>query len=239
MQQAIEEGFIKDVLLSYTPYDVTYEITKRITEDPEYEETPATRAVKAFHDNHQHVIDKKCAIIVEKFREVTLPAMQGKAKAMVVTASRAHAVRYYMAIKAYCEKQGYSDVHPLVAFSGKVLYQEQEYTETAMNSTPDYKISEAGLPLFFASDLYNVLVVADKYQTGFDEPLLHTMFVDKKLRDVKAVQTLSRLNRAHPDKVDTYVLDFVNDPEDIKKSFEPFYTGTELIKPLNLSNRWT
>ena len=108
-----------------------------------------------------------------------------------------------------------------------------------MNSTPDYKISEAGLPLFFASDLYNVLVVADKYQTGFDEPLLHSMFVDKKLRDVKAVQTLSRLNRAHPDKVDTYVLDFVNDPEDIKKSFEPFYTGTELIKPMDLNSVFT
>ena len=239
MLQAIEEGFIKDVLLSYTPYGVSYEITKRISEDPEYEETPATKAVKAFHDNHQHVIDKKCAIIVEKFREVTLPAMQGKAKAMVVTASRAHAVRYYLAIKAYCEQQGYTDVHPLVAFSGKVSYQEQEYIETQMNSTPDYKISEAGLPLFFASDLYNVLVVADKYQTGFDEPLLHSMFVDKKLRDVKAVQTLSRLNRAHPDKVDTYVLDFVNDPEDIKKSFEPFYTGTELIKPMDLNSVFT
>lgn len=239
MLQAIEEGFIKDVLLSYTPYGVSYEITKRISEDPEYEETPATKAVKAFHDNHQHVIDKKCAIIVEKFREVTLPAMQGKAKAMVVTASRAHAVRYYLAIKAYCEQQGYTDVHPLVAFSGKVSYQDQEYIETQMNSTPDYKISEAGLPLFFASDLYNVLVVADKYQTGFDEPLLHTMFVDKKLRDVKAVQTLSRLNRAHPDKIDTYVLDFVNDPEDIKKSFEPFYTGTELIKPMDLNSVFT
>ena len=239
MLQAIEEGFIKDVLLSYTPYGVSYEITKRISEDPEYEETPATKAVKAFHDNHQHVIDKKCAIIVEKFREVTLPAMQGKAKAMVVTASRAHAVRYYLAIKAYCEQQGYTDVHPLVAFSGKVSYQDHEYIETQMNSTPDYKISEAGLPLFFASDLYNVLVVADKYQTGFDEPLLHTMFVDKKLRDVKAVQTLSRLNRAHPDKVDTYVLDFVNDPEDIKKSFEPFYTGTELIKPMDLNSVFT
>lgn len=239
MMQAIEEGFIKDVLLSYTPYEVSYEITKRITDDPEYEETPATRAVKAYHDNHQHVIDKKCAIIVEKFREVTLPAMQGKAKAMVVTASRAHAVRYYMAIKAYCEKQGYTDVHPLVAFSGKVIYQDHEYTESAMNSTPDYKISEAGLPLFFASDLYNVLVVADKYQTGFDEPLLHSMFVDKKLRDVKAVQTLSRLNRSHPDKVDTYVLDFVNDPEDIQKSFEPFYTGTELIKPMDLNSVFT
>ena len=239
MLQAIEEGFIKDVLLSYTPYSISYEITKRITEDPEYEETPATRAVKAFHDNHQHVIDKKCAIIVEKFREVTLHAMLGHAKAMVVTASRAHAVRYFMAIKAYCEKMGYTDVQPLVAFSGKVLYQDKEYTESALNSTPDYKISEAGLPLFFASDLYNVLVVADKYQTGFDEPLLHTMFVDKKLRDVKAVQTLSRLNRAHPDKQDTYVLDFVNDPEDIKRSFEPFYTGTELIKPMDLNSVFT
>ncbi len=239
MLQAIEEGFIKDVLLSYTPYSVTYEITKRISEDPEYQETPATRAVKAYHDDHQHVINQKCAIIVEKFREVTLHAMKGKAKAMVVTASRAHAVRYFMAIKAYCEMQGYTDVHPLVAFSGKVIYQDHEYTETAMNSTDDIKISEAGLPLYFASDLYNVLIVADKYQTGFDEPLLHSMFVDKKLRDVKAVQTLSRLNRAHPDKEDTYVLDFVNDPEDIKKSFEPFYTGTELIKPMDLNSVFT
>ena len=235
MLQAIEEGFIKDVLLQYTPYSVTYEIEKRISQDPTYEETPATKAVKAYHDNHQHVINQKTEIIVEKFRQITLNAMKGQAKAMVVTSSRAHALRYFMQIKNYCEEKGYTDVHPMVAFSGKVKYEEEEYTETQLNSTADLHISEERLPLYFSSDMYNMLVVADKYQTGFDEPLLHTMFVDKKLKNVKAVQTLSRLNRAHKDKEDTYVLDFVNAPEDIKKSFEPFYTATELIRPVDVN----
>ncbi len=235
MLQAIEEGFIKDVLLQYTPYSVTYEIQKRIEQDPTYEETPATKAVKAYHDNHQHVINQKTEIIVEKFRQVTLNAMQGMAKAMVVTSSRAHALRYFMQIKKYCEDKGYTDVHPMVAFSGKVKYGETEYTESQLNSNDDLHISEERLPLYFSSDMYNMLVVADKYQTGFDEPLLHTMFVDKKLRDVKAVQTLSRLNRSHKDKKDTYVLDFVNSPESIKKSFEPFYTATELIRPVDVN----
>ena len=235
MLQAIEEGFIKDVLLQYTPYSVTYEIEKRIEQDPTYEETPATKAVKAFHDNHQHVINQKTEIIVEKFRQITLNAMKGGAKAMVVTSSRAHALRYFLQIKKYCEEKGYTNVHPMVAFSGKVKYEDEEYTETQLNSTAELHISEERLPLYFASDMYNMLVVADKYQTGFDEPLLHTMFVDKKLKNVKAVQTLSRLNRAHKDKEDTYVLDFVNAPEDIKKAFEPFYTATELIRPVDVN----
>lgn len=235
MLQAIEEGFIMDVLQQYTPYSVTYEIQKRISEDPTYEETPATRAVKAFHDNHQHVINQKTAIIVEKFRQVTLNAIGGQAKAMVVTSSRAHALRYYMQIKRYCAEKGYTDVHPMVAFSGKVEWNGEEYTEPQLNSEGDLHISEDRLPLYFASDMFNMLVVADKYQTGFDEPLLHTMFVDKKLRNVKAVQTLSRLNRAHKGKTDTYVLDFVNDPEDIQKAFEPFYTATELIRPVDVN----
>lgn len=235
MLQAIEEGFIMDVLLQYTPYSVTYEIQKQISEDPTYEETPATRAVKAYHDNHQHVINQKTEIIVEKFRQVTLAAINGQAKAMVVTSSRAHALRYFMQIKKYCAEKGYTDVHPMVAFSGKVKWNGEEYTETQLNSDGDLHISEERLPLYFASDMYNMLVVADKYQTGFDEPLLHTMFVDKKLRNVKAVQTLSRLNRAHKDKVDTYILDFVNEPEDIKKAFEPFYTATELIRPVDVN----
>ncbi len=235
MLQAIEEGFIKDVLLQYTPYSVTYEIEKRIENDPTYEETPATKAVKAYHDNHQHVISQKTEIIVEKFRQITLNAMRGQAKAMVVTSSRAHALRYFMQIKNYCLEKGYSDVHPMVAFSGKVQYGDTEYTESQLNSNEDLHISEERLPLYFASDMYNMLVVADKYQTGFDEPLLHTMFVDKKLKNVKAVQTLSRLNRAHKDKDDTYVLDFVNAPEDIKKAFEPFYTATELIRPVDVN----
>ena len=239
MLQAIEEGFIKDVLKYYTTYDTTYEIAKRIESDPSYEETPATRAIKAFHDNHQHVIAQKTAIIVEKIREVTLNAMLGKAKAMVVCSSRAHAVRYFLEIKRYCQENNITDVNPMVAFSGTVSYEGVEYTETKLNSADGRNISEAKLPLYFASDLYNMLVVADKYQTGFDEPLLHTMFVDKKLKDVKAVQTLSRLNRWQKDKKDTYVLDFCNKPEDIKKSFEPFYKGTELIKPVDVNYVYT
>ena len=239
MLQAIEEGFILDVLKYYTTYDTTYEIAKRIEADPSYEETPATRAIKAFHDNHQHVIAQKTAIIVEKFREVTLNAIHGKAKAMLVCSSRAHAVRYFMEVKKYCEANHITDVRPMVAFSGTVSYNGVEYTEPKLNSTDGRNISEARLPLYFASDLYNLLIVADKYQTGFDEPLLHTMFVDKKLRNVKAVQTLSRLNRAHKDKKDTYVLDFYNKPDDIKKSFEPFYKGTELINPVDVNYVYT
>lgn len=235
MLQAIEEGFIKDVLLQYTPYSVTYEIQKRIEHDPTYEETPATRAVKAYHDNHQHVINQKTEIIVEKFRQVTLNAIKGQAKAMVVTSSRAHALRYFLQIQKYCEDKGYTDVRPMVAFSGKVQYGDTEYTESKLNSHDDLRISEERLPLYFASDMFNMLVVADKYQTGFDEPLLHTMFVDKKLKNVKAVQTLSRLNRSLKDKKDTYVLDFVNEPDSIKKAFEPFYTATELIRPVDVN----
>lgn len=235
MQQAIEEEFIRDVLKCYTTYGTSYEIAKNIENDPTYEETPATVAIKRFHDNHEHVIEQKIAIIVEKFREVTLNQMKGRAKAMVVTASRAHAVRYFLAMKQYCEKMGYTDVCPLVAFSGTVKVGENEYTEPKLNATPNRNISEQKLPLYFASELYNILIVAEKYQTGFDEPLLQTMFVDKKLRNVKAVQTLSRLNRSHKDKVDTYVLDFANTPEDIKKSFEPFYTATELISPVDVN----
>lgn len=235
MLQAIEEGFIKDVLKYYTPYSTTYEIAKQIENNPEYEETPATRAIKAFHDSHQHVIEQKTAIIVEKFKEVTMSAMGGSAKAMVVCSSRAHAVRYFMEIKKYCRENHIEGVNPMVAFSGKVSYNGTEYTESKLNSTEARNISEAKLPLYFASELYNILVVADKYQTGFDEPLLHTMFVDKKLKNVKAVQTLSRLNRSHKDKKDTYVLDFVNDTDSIKNSFEPFYTSTELIKPVDVN----
>lgn len=239
MLQAIEEGFIQDVLRYYTPYSTTYEIAKRIENNPEYEETPATRAIKSFHDNHQHVIAQKAAIIVEKFKEVTLSAMGGSAKAMVVCSSRAHALRYFMEIKRYCEENNIIGVNPMVAFSGKVEYNGVEYTESKLNSTEARNISEAKLPLYFASELYNILVVADKYQTGFDEPLLHTMFVDKKLKDVKAVQTLSRLNRSHKDKKDTYVLDFANDPDKIKSSFEPFYTATELINPVDVNYVYT
>lgn len=235
MLQAIEEGFIMDVLQRYTPCTVTYEIQKKISEDPRYQETPATKAVKGYFEMHDSTIRKKTEIIVNKFRDVTLHAMKGQAKAMVITSSRAHALRYYLQIKQYCQEMGYTDIRPLVAFSGKVKYGEEEYTESKLNKTTGMNISEEKLPLYFASDMFNMLVVADKYQTGFDEPLLHTMFVDKKLKMVKAVQTLSRLNRSHPDKDDTYILDFVNTAESIKQSFEPFYTNTELIRPVDVN----
>lgn len=235
MLQAIEEGFIKDVLKNYTTFQTSYEIARQSEDNPSYEETPATRALKAFHDNHSDTINKKTAIIVNKFLEVTMNKMEGKAKAMVVTASRAHAVRYFFAIKEYCRKNNIKCLHPMVAFSGKVNYKGTEYTEPQLNKRGEKNISEDKLPLYFSSEFYNMLIVADKYQTGFDEPFLHTMFVDKKLKNVKAVQTLSRLNRANRLKKDTFVFDFANTAEEIATSFKPFYEGTELIKPVDVN----
>lgn len=235
MRQAIDEGFILDVLKYYTTIETSYKVAKTITDNPEYDEPPATKAVKDFHDNHQFVIEQKIALIVEKIREVTLRKINGKGKAMVVCSSRAHAVRYFFAMKDYCAKNGYADVKPLVAFSGTVSYQGQEYTEPQLNSTEELKISESALPMYFASDMFNVLIVAEKYQTGFDEPLLHSMFVDKGLRGVKAVQTLSRLNRCCKGKVDTFVLDFANTAESIKASFQPFYEDTWLGEDVDVN----
>lgn len=235
MRQAIDEGFILDVLKYYTTIETSYKVLKTIEENPEYEEPPATKAVKAFHDEHQFVIEQKIAVIVEKIREVTLRKIDGQAKAMVVCPSRAHAVRYFLAMKDYCARHGYDDVRPMVAFSGTVEYNGVEYNEPQLNSTGDLKISESALPLYFASEIFNVLIVAEKYQTGFDEPLLHSMFVDKKLRGVKAVQTLSRLNRCCKGKVDTYVLDFANTAESIKASFLPFYEDTLLADDMDVN----
>ncbi|MBQ8045451.1 MAG: type I restriction endonuclease subunit R, partial [Bacteroidales bacterium] len=191
MRQAIDEGFILDVLKYYTTIEMSYKITKTVTDNPEYDEPPATKAVKAYHDNHEFVVEQKMGLIVEKIREITLNKIRGKGKAMVVCASRAHAVRYFLAMKDYCAKHGYTNISPLVAFSGTVSYNGLEYTESQLNSTDELKISEKALPMYFASNMFNVLIVAEKYQTGFDEPLLHSMFVDKRLNGVKAVQTLS------------------------------------------------
>lgn len=235
MKQAIDEGFILDVLKYYTTIETAYKVVKTIHENPEFEEPPATRAIKLFHDNHEMVIRQKIEVIVEKFREVTLKKIDGRGKAMVVCPSRAHALRYFFAMKEYCKEKGYTDVRPLVAFSGSVKYNEEEYTEPQLNTTEENRITEANLPLYFSSDLYNILIVADKYQTGFDEPLLHTMFVDKSLKGVKAVQTLSRLNRCCKGKIDTYVLDFANTAESIKKSFEPFYEDTLLGEEIDIN----
>ena len=235
MRQAIDEGFILDVLQFFTPVETAYKIVKAAKDNPEYEEPPATRAIKAYHDNHKYVVRHTVELIVEKFREVTLGKLNGRAKAMVVSPSRALAVKYYLDMKEYCKNKGYDDVKPLVAFSGTVELDGKEYTEPQLNSTDEQKISEAALPMYFASDMFNILIVAEKYQTGFDEPMLHTMFVLKKLRGVKAVQTLSRLNRSAKGKVDTFVLDFVNSAENIQQAFKPFYEDTLLAEPVDVN----
>jgi type I restriction enzyme R subunit len=226
MRQAIKEGFILDVLANYTTYDTYYRLAN--TEpavDPEVPTSKASAALARFVSLHPTNLSQKAEIIVEHFRQKTAGKIGGHAKAMVVTRSRLHAVRYKQAIDDYIRKQGYHTgrgrIGTLVAFSGTVIDPSQpgvSYTEALMNG-----FSETQLPKRFTSDDYQVLVVAEKYQTGFDQPLLHTMYVDKKLAGVKAVQTLSRLNRTHPDKTDTFVLDFANSAEEIQQAFAPFF----------------
>ncbi len=225
MRQAIEEGFILDVLQHYTTYDTYYRVSKAIEDDPELNKKKAARAIGRFVSLHPHNLAQKTEVMVEHYRQVVRQQIGGKAKAMVVTSSRLHAVRYKQAFDAYIKEKGYQDLKTLVAFSGKVLDEfELEFTEPGMNGG----LSEKALPAAFASDDYQVLLVADKYQTGFDQPLLHTMYVDKKLSGVKAVQTLSRLNRTCPGKESTFVLDFANDLETILDSFQPYYEATGL-----------
>lgn len=225
MRQAIEEGFILDVLKNYTTYKTYYRLVKSIEGDPEVDKRKAARALARFMSLHPHNIAQKTEVIVEHFRQFTMHKIGGRAKAMVVTDSRLHAVRYKQAFDKYLAEKGYKGIKTLVAFSGTVIdpdLHNVEYTEVGMNNG----IREKELPERFASDEYQVLLVAEKYQTGFDQPLLHTMYVDKRLADVQAVQTLSRLNRTHQGKEDTFVLDFVNKPEDIQKAFQPYYEQT-------------
>ena len=229
MQQAIEEGFIIDVLKNYTTYNHYFEIIKQVEDDPELDSSRGATAIRRFESLHPHNLAQKTVIIVEHFRSITQNKIGGSAKAMVVTASRLHAVRYLHEIKRYIKEKKYDELDVLVAFSGAVNDDGIEYTEEKLNKTADGKtIKEKQLPECFKSDVFNMLIVAEKYQTGFDEPLLHTMFVDKKLSGVKAVQTLSRLNRTMPGKEDTFVLDFVNTADEIRISFEPFYQATIL-----------
>lgn len=236
MKQAIEEGFILDVLANYMTYKTCFRIAKETPENPELPESEARKAIKRYESLHPYNLQQKTAIIVEYFRDVTIKKINGRAKAMVVTASRLHAVRYFLEFKRYIEKKGYSDLDILVAFSGSVKDDSEEYTETSLNIMKDgSKISEKQLPEMFHGEDFNILVVAEKYQTGFDEPLLHTMFVDKKLSGVKAVQTLSRLNRTTKGKVDTFIMDFVNEAEDIKEAFAPFYKETVLDEEINVN----
>lgn len=221
MRQAIEEGFILDVLQNYVTYETYFKIAKKIEDDPAFDRAKGTKALTRFVSLHPHNIAQKTEIMVEHFRNVTMRKIGGRAKAMVVTSSRLHAVRYKLAFDEYIKKKGYKDLKTLVAFTGTVKDGGVEYTEASMNG-----FRETELPARFDTDEYQVLLVAEKYQTGFDQPLLHTMYVDKKLSGVKAVQTLSRLNRTYPGKTDTFVLDFVNKAEDIQEAFKPYYDKT-------------
>lgn len=234
MRQAIEEGFILDVLKNYMTYNMYFKIAKAIQDDPTLNTTAGLRAIRNYESIHPHNITQKTAVILSHFNSVTKHKLDGKAKAMVVTPSRLHAVRYLHEFRRQIAEKGLKDLNVLVAFSGEVKDGEDTYTEEKLNKTLNGEfIKEKQLPEAFNSDEFGMLIVAEKYQTGFDEPLLHTMFVDKKLSGVKAVQTLSRLNRMMQGKLDTFVLDFVNSAEDIKESFEPFYEQTVLEMETN------
>ena len=234
MRQAIEEGFILDVLQNYMTYATCFKIAKNTPENPELPESRATKIIRRYEKLHPYNISQKAQIIVETFRETTRHKIGGRGKMMVVTDSRLAAVRYFHAVKQYIAEQGYFTMDVLVAFSGSVKDGDEEYTEAGLNVRRDGShISETQTKAEFHGDNFNILIVAEKYQTGFDEPLLHTMIVDKKLKGVKAVQTLSRLNRTCPGKVDTFVLDFANKQEDILEAFQPFYQETSLEQEVN------
>ena len=238
MRQAIEEGFILDVLKNYTSYQEFYKFTKQIEDDPELNKRKAVKAIGRFKSLHPVSIAQKTEVMIEHFRQVTMKKIGGKAKAMVVTGSRKHALRYYLEFKDYIKEKGYDQgqnkIRALVAFSGAVVddFYPEGITESKLNG-----FGEKELPDKFSTPEYQILLVADKYQTGFDQPLLHTMYVDKLLSGVKAVQTLSRLNRTYPGKEDTFILDFTNDRETIIESFQPYYeltTMNEITDPNHL-----
>lgn len=229
MKQAIEEKFILDVLKNYTTFDTYFGLLKKVEDDPEFDKKKAQRLMIGYVERHEHAIDKKVAIMAEHFEEKIADLINGKAKAMVVTKSRLHAVRYKIAFDKYLKEKGYSH-KALVAFSGTVKDPDTklEYTETGMNHFSESQTAEE-----FKKDDYRFLIVAEKFQTGFDQPLLSVMYVDKKLGGVNAVQTLSRLNRTTYAKSDTFVLDFVNETDEIKEAFQPYYTTTLLSEATN------
>jgi type I restriction enzyme R subunit len=224
MRQAIEEQFILDVLENYTTYRVYFNLLKRIESDPSYDRKKATYLLRSFVGLHAHAIDKKTEIMVEHFWGNVRDQIGGQARAMVVTRSRLHAVRYKLAFDRYLKVKNYP-IKALVAFSGTVRDPDNglEYTEPRMNSEPGRHIPESATAGEFAKGPYRIMIVAEKFQTGFDQPLLHTMYVDKRLSGVNAVQTLSRLNRTYPGKTGTMVLDFENEAEEIQRSFQPYY----------------
>lgn len=223
MKQAIEEGFILDVLKYYLTYETYFKLIKRVREDPEYDERKAKKLLKGFVEKHPAAIAKKTDIMLSHFMASTVNKIGGTAKAMVVTRSRLHAVLYKKEFDKAIKEAGYP-IKTLVAFTGVVKHDMQEYTEDSMNDLPPKEtIVEA-----FEKDDYKILIVANKFQTGFDQPLLHTMYVDKMLNGIAAVQTLSRANRVYPRKNDTLILDFANRTEVIQKAFAPYYEATYL-----------
>ncbi len=224
MRQAIEEGFILDVLQNYTSYSLYFKLSKAIEDDPSINKKKAAQAIGRFVSLHPHNLAQKTEIIIEHFRQVVTAKIGGRAKAMLVTGSRLHAKRYFEEFGRYIKDKGYEqEIKVLVAFSGKVIDDNFPDGVTEPQLTG---FGEKELPEVFNRDEYKILIVADKYQTGFDQPLLHTLYVDKPLSGVKAVQTLSRLNRMTVGKEDTFVLDFVNDRETILESFQPYYEIT-------------
>ena len=233
MHQAIEEGFILDVLQNYMTYKTCFRIAKSTEENPEVPVSRASKVIKKYQQLHPENIRQKSEITVETFMTTTRAKINGKGKMMVVTASRPAAVLYFKEIKRYAAEQGYAEVKPMVAFSGEVIIDDEVYTEAGMNIRADGShIQETQTKQEF-HDNFNILIVAEKFQTGFDEPLLHTMIVDKKLRSVKTVQTLSRLNRTCPGKNDTFILDFANTEKDIQEDFQIFYHETFLEEEVN------
>lgn len=230
MRQAIEEGFILDVLQNYMTYKAYYQLEKTIEDDPQLSGRRGQRKVARYATLHATAIGQKVEIIVEHFRRHVMGELNGQAKAMIVTQSREHALRYYFGVRNYMETEGYADLKALVAFSGDLELDGETYTEADVNG-----FSETELPGRFDgfkpdgspySETYRILIVAEKYQTGFDQPKLCAMYVDRKLASLQAVQTLSRLNRTRPGKERTFILDFQNTIEDIQNAFRPYYEDT-------------
>lgn len=236
MKQAIEEKFILDVLKNYTTCKGFFNLLKTIEDDPKYERDKASALLKAYVEIHEHAVQKKVAIIIEHLKEHVLSKIpdnegNGQAKAMIVTRSRLHAIRYKFAVDKYLKEKGYDEIKALVAFSGTVKDRGMEYTEYKMNGFPESQTAAA-----FDEPENKILIVANKFQTGFDQPLLYAMYVDKRLSGVAAVQTLSRLNRIHSNKEEPIIIDFANDSDQIAKSFEKYYITTELVEGTDPNN---
>src|SRR5262245_26364806 len=226
MKQAIDEGFIVDVLANYTPVDSYYKLVKTIESDPEFDTKKAKKKLRRYVESNDHAIQVKAEIMVDHFHEqvVDLRKIGGEARAMVVTGGVHRAIQYFHAIRSYLEERK-SPYKAIIAFSGEREFGGVNVTETSLNGFPSRDIADK-----IQEHPYRFLICADKFQTGYDEPLLHTMYVDKPLSGIKAVQTLSRLNRARPQKHDTFVLDFMNDASTIQAGFEPYYRTTILAE---------